>query len=63
MYIISKCLLGENCKYNGGNNRSEDVVNSHMNILISACVRNVPGGFPLRGFRRKSWNRTENAEW
>lgn len=23
MYIISACLLGENCKYNGGNNRCQ----------------------------------------
>lgn len=26
MYIISRCLLGENCKYNGENNYNEDVV-------------------------------------
>ena len=26
MYIISGCLLGHNCKYNGGNNRCEEVV-------------------------------------
>ena len=26
MYLISGCLLGHNCKYNGGNNRSEKVV-------------------------------------
>lgn len=26
MYIISACLLGQNCKYNGGNNRKEDVL-------------------------------------
>ena len=26
MYIVSACLLGQNCKYNGGNNRNEDVV-------------------------------------
>ena len=26
MYIVSACLLGQNCKYNGGNNRSEEVV-------------------------------------
>ena len=26
MYIISGCLLGHNCKYNGGNNRNEDVI-------------------------------------
>ena len=26
MYIISKCLLGHNCKYNGGNNKNENVI-------------------------------------
>ena len=26
MYIVSACLLGQNCKYNVGNNRSEEVV-------------------------------------
>lgn len=26
MYIISSCLLGNNCKYNGGNNRCEAVI-------------------------------------
>ena len=26
MFIISKCLLGENCKYDGGNNRNEKVI-------------------------------------
>lgn len=26
MYIISSCLLGHNCKYNGGNNLSDAVV-------------------------------------
>lgn len=26
MYIVSGCLLGKNCKYNGGNNRNEKVL-------------------------------------
>lgn len=26
MYIVSRCLLGENCKYNGGNNFCEEVL-------------------------------------
>ena len=26
MYIVSECLLGQNCKYNGGNNLNEEVV-------------------------------------
>ncbi|MBE6041022.1 MAG: DUF523 domain-containing protein [Clostridiales bacterium] len=26
MYIISRCLLGHNCKYDGGNNRNEELI-------------------------------------
>ncbi len=26
MIIVSACLLGENCKYSGGNNKSENVI-------------------------------------
>lgn len=26
MYVISGCLMGHNCKYNGGNNRNEAVL-------------------------------------
>lgn len=38
MYIISRCLLGVNCKYNGGNNRSIDVINfCKENNYIAVC--------------------------
>ena len=26
MYIVSKCLLGYDCKYNGGNNKNDNVI-------------------------------------
>lgn len=26
MILVSACLMGENCKYSGGNNRNEDVI-------------------------------------
>ena len=26
MILVSKCLIGENCKYNGRNNRNDDVI-------------------------------------
>lgn len=26
MYLISGCLLGHNCKYNGGNNRNDEIL-------------------------------------
>lgn len=37
MYIISGCLLGHNCKYNGGNNRCERVIEfckTHEYIVV-----------------------------
>jgi uncharacterized protein YbbK (DUF523 family) len=44
--VVSACLLGENCKYNGGNNRSERVlryVDGHE--VITVCPE-VLGGLP-----------------
>lgn len=37
MFVISGCLLGHNCKYNGGNNRNEDVIEfskTHEHIVV-----------------------------
>lgn len=37
MYVISACLLGENCKYNGGNNRCQWVVDfaaAHSHVTV-----------------------------
>lgn len=45
--LVSACLLGENCKYNGGNNKNEDV------IALGDCFELVPicpecfGGLPI----------------
>ena len=44
--VVSACLLGENCKYNGGNNRSERVlryVEGHE--VITVCPEML-GGLP-----------------
>ena len=44
--LVSACLLGTNCKYNGGNNRSERVlryVDGHE--VITVCPE-VLGGLP-----------------
>ena len=36
--LVSACLLGINCKYNGGNNRSEKVISlMEGNELIPVC--------------------------
>ncbi len=44
MYIISGCLLGENCKYNGGNNLTDWVAAfSKRHHYISVCPE-VEGG-------------------
>ena len=38
MYIVSACLLGQNCKYNGGNNLNEEVVEFCKNHkYITVC--------------------------
>ena len=37
MYVISACLLGENCKYSGGNNRCQWVVDfaaGHSHVAV-----------------------------
>ncbi len=44
--MVSACLMGENCKYNGGNNLSEKVleyIKGHE--VISVCPE-VMGGLP-----------------
>ncbi|MBQ0004737.1 MAG: DUF523 domain-containing protein [Clostridiales bacterium] len=50
MYIISKCFLGHNCKYNGGNNLDKNVVEfceSHSYALV--CPE-VTGGLTTPRF-------------
>lgn len=46
MYVISGCLLGQNCKYNGGNNRNEDVVKfcekKKYITVCPECAGNLP---------------------
>lgn len=46
MYIVSACLLGENCKYNGKNNETPWVVEFEK---YNSCIRVCPeraGGLP-----------------
>ena len=36
--MISACLAGENCKYNGGNNRNEKILQlMEKNEVITVC--------------------------
>lgn len=44
---VSSCLLGDNCKYNGGNNYSEKVIKFvEEHEVISVCPE-VLGGLPI----------------
>lgn len=46
---ISACLLGENCKYSGGNNRSERLLSElakHPEIEVIPVCPEVAGGLP-----------------
>ena len=44
MYIVSACLLGANCKYNGGNNDNEDVKDlCEGHRIITVCPETEGG--------------------
>ena len=44
--MVSACLTGENCKYNGGNNRNEKVLELlEGNEVITVCPEQL-GGLP-----------------
>lgn len=44
MYLISGCLLGHNCKYNGGNNYHRDVVDfCRERSICVVCPEGVSG--------------------
>ena len=44
--LVSACLLGENCKYNGGNNRSERVLRYVQGHEVIPVCPEVLGGLP-----------------
>lgn len=45
--IVSACLLGENCKYSGGNNRSEKVLDFVKEHDVIPVCPEVMGGLPV----------------
>ncbi|QSZ28319.1 DUF523 domain-containing protein [Aceticella autotrophica] len=46
MYLISACLAGINCKYNGGNNIVEEIINLvEKGKAVLVCPEQL-GGFP-----------------
>ena len=44
--LVSACLLGENCKYNGGNNRNERVLRYVAGHEVIPVCPEVLGGLP-----------------
>lgn len=44
--IVSACLLGENCKYNGGNNYNEKLVRYLEGKTVIPVCPEVEGGLP-----------------
>ena len=44
--LVSACLLGENCKYNGGNNRSERVLRYVQGHEVIPVCPEMLGGLP-----------------
>ncbi|MCQ2551000.1 MAG: DUF523 domain-containing protein [Clostridia bacterium] len=44
MYIVSACLLGENCKYDGGNNKNDKVIEfCKCHDYIPVCPERAAG--------------------
>lgn len=44
---VSACLLGENCKYNGGNNKNETVLKFIKDKEVIPVCPEVAGGLPI----------------
>ena len=51
--MVSACLLGENCKYDGGNNRSEKLLRVLSGHTVIPVCPEVLGGLPIPRFRRR----------
>ena len=45
--MVSACLLGENCKYNGGNNRNQELLTLLSGHEIIPVCPEVLGGLPV----------------
>lgn len=46
-YLVSACLMGENCKYNGGNNYHEALVEFLKGKDVILVCPEVLGGLPI----------------
>ena len=45
--LVSACLLGENCKYNGGNNKNEDVMALRKYFTLIPVCPECFGNLPI----------------
>ena len=45
--MVSACLLGENCKYNGGNNRRPELLRLLAGHTVIPACPEVAGGLPV----------------
>lgn len=45
--MVSACLLGENCKYNGGNNKNEELLRLLSGHTVIPVCPEVMGGLPV----------------
>ena len=45
--MVSACLLGENCKYSGGNNRNEELIRLLSGHEVIPVCPEVMGGLPV----------------
>lgn len=46
-YIVSACLVGENCKYNGGNNYNKKIINFLKDKEYILVCPEVEGGLSI----------------
>lgn len=44
--MVSACLLGENCKYNGGSNQNPELIQALSGQTVIAVCPEVMGGLP-----------------
>ncbi len=45
--LVSACLLGDNCKYNGGNNQNDELIDFLKNYEVIKVCPEVMGGLSI----------------
>ena len=60
--MVSACLMGENCKYNGGNNLSEKVLEFVKGHEVIVVCPEVMGGLPTPRIPAEIVNGTVTAK-